>query len=188
MRETAGQALKQGGVSVAVLVALIWAVQLLNAMFGYSLNQLGILPRTLSGLTGVVASPFLHGGFAHAVANTVPLVVLGLLVAVQGSRAFIGRVVAIVIMTGLAVWLLGRSSYHVGASGLVFGLFGYLLARAWYRRSLGALAAAAAAVALYGGLIWGLVPARSVSVESHLFGLVAGIVLARLEVSRRVSL
>ena len=188
LRETAFQALGKGGISVAVLVAAIWLVQLLNWLFGYSLNQFGILPRTLTGLPGVLTSPFLHGGFGHAVANTVPLVVLGLLVAMQGSRAFAGRVAAIVVMTGVSVWLLGRTSYHVGASGLVFGLFGYLLGRAWYLRSLASLAAAAVAVALYGGLVWGLVPARSISVESHLFGLLAGIVLARVESSRRSNL
>ena len=171
-----------------MLVVVIWIVQLLNWMTGYSLNHLGIVPRSLMGLPGVLASPLLHGGFAHAIANTVPLVVLGLLVAVQGSRAFVGRVIAIIVMTGVAVWLFGRPSYHVGASGLVFGLFGYLLGRAWYRRSLASLASAAVAVALYGGLIWGLVPARSISVESHLFGLLAGIVLARMESSKRVSL
>jgi membrane associated rhomboid family serine protease len=171
--------------SVGVLVAAMWLVQLANWLCGYALNQFGILPRTLSGLPGVLTSPFLHGSFGHTVANTVPLLVLGLLVAMQGSRAFAGRVTAIVVITGVCVWLFGRTSYHVGASGLVFGLFGYLLGRMWYLRSLASLAAAAVAVALYGGLVWGLVPARSISVESHLFGLLAGILLARIESSRR---
>ena len=188
LRESAFQALRTGGLSVAVLVAAIWVVQLINWLFGYTLNEFGILPRTLMGLPGVLTSPFLHGGFAHALANTVPLAVLGLLVAMQGSRAFAGRVAAIVVITGLSVWLLGRTSYHVGASGLVFGLFGYLLGRAWYLRSLASLASGAVAVALYGGLVWGLVPTRSISVESHLFGILAGIVLARIESSKRSNL
>lgn len=166
---------------VLALLGVIWCVELVNALLGHRLNAFGILPRTVHGLTGIVAAPLLHVSLAHTLANTLPLLVLGWLVSLRGAARFARVAVAVTLVGGLAVWLLGRPSYHVGASGLVFGLFGYLLAGAWYERSFAALAAALAAVALYGGLVWGLVPSRGMSVESHLFGLLAGILVARLD-------
>lgn len=164
---------------VVGLVGAIWCVELLNILLGRALNVFGILPRVLHGLSGVLAAPFLHVGPGHALANTVPLLVLGWMVALRGSVRFLRVAALVTVLGGLAVWLLGRPGYHVGASGLVFGLFGYLLAGAWYERSLQACAAALLALALYGGLFWGLVPSRGVSAEGHLFGLLAGVLVAR---------
>ena len=170
---------------VAILVMVIWVVEGVNVLLGHRLNLFGIYPRSLAGLSGIVLAPVLHVNPAHALANTVPLLVLGWLVSLHGRARFIRVAVVVSLLTGSAVWLFARSAYHVGASGLVFGLFGYVLGRAWWERSWPAILSAAAAVALYGGLVWGIVPARAVSFESHLFGLLAGVAMAWFERGRR---
>lgn len=166
---------------IIAFVILIWAVEVVNLLSGRSLLPFGIFPRTLQGLAGIPASPFLHANPIHAAANTLPLLVLGALVSLRGVRTWFIASLFIVFAGGAGVWLLGRPSYHVGASGLVFGYFGFLVARGWYERRLSSLAVAVLTVLLYGGLIFGILPTRwYVSWESHLFGLIAGILAARL--------
>ncbi|MCH8898260.1 MAG: rhomboid family intramembrane serine protease, partial [Chloroflexi bacterium] len=125
-------------------------------------------------------SPFLHGSFGHVVSNSIPFLVLGGLIALRGRQVLL-RVSFIVIgLGGAGVWALGRPAIHIGASGLVFGYFGYLVARGWYERKLGSILMAIAVIILYGGLIVGVIPDRSlVSWEAHLFGLIAGVLAAR---------
>ena len=152
----------------------------------HRLNRWGILPRTLPGLVGIPLSPFLHGSFAHLLLNTVPLVTLGGLVAFQGTRLFVTVSLWIILLSGTALWLLGRSAYHVGASSVIFGYFGYLVARAWYERSITAVLIALLVVGLYGGLVWGVLPTWAyISWEGHLFGLLAGVLVARLATPQR---
>ena len=117
-------------------VAILWVVQIVNLFMDYGLNQYGLVPRTIEGLRGIPLSPFLHGGFGHLISNSVPLLILGGLVAVRGQANFVGVTLFVVFVGGLAVWCLGRpwpwddiqGVVHVGASGLVFGYFGYLVA------------------------------------------------------------
>ena len=166
---------------VLVFVALLWVVEAVNLLVDHRLNDYGILPRTRSGLVGIPLAPLLHGGFGHLASNTVPLLMLGGLAAVQGSAALLRAVSVIVLAGGLGVWVAGRSSIHVGASGLVFGLFAYLVGSGWYRRSIATVAVALVVLFFYWGLILGVLPAEeSVSWESHLFGLLAGLLAARL--------
>jgi membrane associated rhomboid family serine protease len=161
-------------------VVLLWGVECVNALLDYHLNRWGLLPRTLTGLVGIPLSPFLHGSFAHLILNTVPFVVLGGFVALQGTRLFLAVSFWIILLSGAALWLLGRSAYHVGASSVIFGYFGYLVARGWYERSVTALLVALLTLGLYGGIVWGVLPTRSyVSWEGHLFGLLAGVLVAR---------
>ncbi len=163
-------------------VALIWIVELLNFLLGHRLGSWGILPRTLTGLKGIPLSPFLHSSITHTLFNTIPFAVLGGFVMVHGKQMFFEVSVIIIFVSGLALWLFGRSSYHVGASGLIFGYFGFLVLRAWYDRSFKSIALAFLTVSLYGGIIWGLLPISSrISWEGHLFGLLAGMLAARLE-------
>ena len=162
-------------------LSVIWAVELLNGFLDHQLSGWGILPRTTQGLIGIPLSPFLHGSFSHTVANTVPLLVLGGLVGLRGSQTLAGVSLFVVIVGGVAVWGLGRTAIHVGASGLVFGYFGYLLARGWYDRKPSSVLIAVAVLLVYGGLILGVLPTRSfISWEAHLFGLIAGLLAARL--------
>ena len=162
-------------------LAVVWAVELLNGLMGHRLSEWGILPRTTRGLIGIPLSPILHGSFNHVLSNTIPFVLLGGLVGLRGSQALIGVSLFIIVVGGLAVWLFGRTAVHVGASGLVFGYFGYLVASGWYDRRPSSILAAVAVVVLYGGLIFGVLPTRGfVSWEGHLFGLIAGVLAARL--------
>lgn len=170
-------------------VAILWVVQIVNIFLDYSLNQYGLAPRTIEGLRGIPLSPFLHGGFGHLISNTFPLLILGGLVAARGQANFVGVTLFIVFVGGLAVWCVGRPwpwdnlqhVVHVGASGLVFGYFGYLVARGWYEHSFLAIIVALLVILVFGtGIFLGLVPtAPYISWEGHLCGLVAGVLIAR---------
>ena len=167
-------------------VALLWSIECVNALLDHRLNRWGIVPRTLAGLWGIPLSPFLHGSFTHLILNTVPLVTLGGFVAFYGARIFLAVSLWIILLSGAALWLLGRSAYHVGASSVLFGYFGYLVARGWYERSVTALLVALLTLVLYGGMVGGIVPTRSyISWEGHLFGLLAGVLVARLSIPWR---
>ena len=162
-------------------LALLWVIEVLNVLLGYRLNAWGIVPRTFWGLLGIPFSPFLHGSVLHLTVNTVPLAVLGGLVMLQGRAAFLRASVGIILLGGAGVWVLGRTASHVGASGLIFGYFGYLVARGWYSREPLALLGGLSTVLLYSSMLWGVFPSRlPISWEAHLCGLAAGLLVARL--------
>ena len=167
---------------VLILIALIWIVEVVNLLLGHRLVSWGILPRSITGLIGIPLAPMLHNGFWHAVSNTVPLLILGALTLAGGKRRFWETTVNVTLLSGALVWLFAREAYHVGASGLVFGYFGVILARAYIERSITAIAISIVTVVAYGGLIFGILPLRSyVSFESHLFGLIAGFAVVWLD-------
>ena len=167
---------------VLILVALIWIVEVVNLLLGHRLVSWGILPRSFSGLIGIPLAPMLHSGVWHTVSNTVPLLILGALTLAGGKRKFWETTVKVTLLAGALVWIFARGAYHVGASGLVLGYFGVILARAFMERSLTTIAIAIVTVMGFGGLIWGVLPLRGfVSFESHLFGLIAGFVVVWLD-------
>lgn len=178
-------------------VGAIWLVHIVNSLLlDRSLNQYGLIPLSLPyrglsnldlsasyaavSLRGILLSPVLHGSFSHLLSNTLPLLVLGGFVALRGAKTLIGVSLVVVVLGGLLVWLVGRPAVHIGASGLVFGYFGYLLAQGWYERSVVSMGVAVLALLLYGGIIFGVLPQGGfVSWEGHLFGLIAGVLAAR---------
>lgn len=163
---------------IIALVCAIWIVEALNLLLGRDLVAFGILPRSLSGLIGIPLAPLIHGGVWHAVSNTAPLLILGALLVTGSKAGFWPMTIGIALLSGFLVWVFARQAYHVGASGLVFGYFGALLARALIERSLISITIGALTVFLYGGLIWGVLPMRSyISFEAHLFGLLAGVMI-----------
>ncbi len=167
---------------VLILVALVWVVEVVNLFLGHRLVSFGILPRSFTGLIGIPLAPMLHSGIWHALSNTVPLLILGALTLAGGKRRFWETTVNVTLLSGALVWIFAREAYHVGASGLVFGYLGVILARAYIERSITTIAIAIVTVMAYGGLLWGILPLRShVSFESHLFGLIAGIVVVWLD-------
>ncbi len=173
---------------VLILVTLIWMVEVVNLFLGHRLVSFGILPRSFAGLIGIPLAPMLHSGFWHAVSNTVPLLILGGLTLAGGKRMFWETTVNVTIVSGVLIWIFAREAYHVGASGLVFGYFGVILARAYLKRSITAIAIAIVTVIAYGGLLWGILPLQSqVSFESHLFGLIAGFIVVWLDRKFRTS-
>ena len=166
-----------------VLIVVIWVVEGVNQLLGHRLNQwFGLLPRSASGLIGVPAMPLLHGGIAHAAANTVPLLVLGAIGLSVAPRRFWPASALIVLVSGVAVWIFARPAIVVGASGLIFGWFGFLIVLGVLERSFRALAGAIVVILLYGGMVWGMFPAQAgnVSWEAHLAGALAGAVAAKL--------
>jgi membrane associated rhomboid family serine protease len=168
------------------LLLLIWGFHGVNHYFGMAFNDLGIFPRQWRGLYGIALWPLLHGNIAHLLMNTLPLSVLGLLVALRGNRVFILSTLMIVLLGGLGVWLMGRPAYHIGASGLAFGYFGFLIAVGVYEGRISSLAIGTLVIFYYGGMIFGVVPQNSfVSWEGHLFGMLAGVFAARLLARRR---
>lgn len=166
------------------LSLLLVAVQAVNMLTGYWLVSFGLVPRSIEGLRGVVLAPFIHGSVAHLLGNLLPFMVLSWLVATEGVRRYAWVVGLVSLAGGLLVWLFGRTSLHVGASGLIFGLWTYLLARAWYQRSVASLLLALIALVGYSGLIYGFLPAAGVSFESHIAGALAGVGVAWLMHSR----
>ena len=162
-------------------VAIIWAVSLYGLYVDERLVfALALLPRNVDGLPGILGAPLVHGSLAHLLANSIPLIVLGGLVVVRGGAYYLTTTLAIVVLGGLGLWLIGRDAAHIGASGLIFGYFGFLITRGWYERRLGSIAVAVAVVAVYGGMIAGVLPrGDGVSWEGHLCGLLAGALWAR---------
>lgn len=165
-------------------IALLWLLELIDSLIlGQHLNRLGIVPRTANGLRGILFAPLLHANLAHLAANTGPLVVLGLVVMLQGLATFIRVTASAWLIGGSGIWLTGgRYTLHLGASMLVFGYLGYLLAAAYYQRSSAALATALIVALLYGGLLVGVLPLRAgISWQGHLFGLLGGLLIARAQ-------
>lgn len=164
---------------VVGLVAVMWLVELIDLLPGTELDRAGIEPRTLDGLWGIVFAPFLHADLAHLLGNTVPFLVLGLLIAASGTQRVVQVVVITAVVAAVGTWLTGPSNtVHIGASGLVFGFLGYLVARGIFARRLGMLAVGALVMLFYGGLLWGLLPKPGISWQGHLFGLLGGVLAA----------
>lgn len=171
----------RGLVLVAVLVALMWVVEIVDLVAG-DLDSAGIRPRDAEGLVGVALAPVLHGGFGHLAANTVPFLVLGAAIALSGLARVAAVTVIVALVGGVGTWLTApAATVHIGASGLVFGFAAYLIARGAYTRSLLHLAAALAVIGVYGTtLLFGLVPTPGVSWHGHAFGAVGGVIAAWL--------
>lgn len=175
--------LKAQGAILLGFVALFWLVELVDQrVMGGRLELYGILPRTVVGLRGIVFAPFLHGDWAHVLANTVPFLGLGWLVMLRRRRDFWIVTAIAMAVGGGGVWLFAPArSLHIGASGLIFGYLGFLLLRGYFRRSLGAIALSLGVAATYGGLLWGVLPAQpGISWQGHLFGFLGGAIAARL--------
>ena len=170
-----------------VFMGLIWAVQVLNWIVGQGLNPaLGVAPCRTSGLIGVPFMPLLHGSWGHLIANSGPLAVLGAIGLLISPKRFLTASVIIVFASGLAVWLFARCGIVVGASGLIFGWFGYLVAAGILERNWREILGAAVAIVFYGGIIWGVLPQKSgISWEAHLFGALAGAATAWLLRAKR---
>ena len=159
------------------LVAFAWLLEIGDALIpGHWLDNQGIRPHTIAGLFGILFAPFLHGGFAHLAANTVPFLILGFLVMVRGLSTFVGVSLLIVVFGGLGVWLFGSTNTdHIGASGLIFGYIGYLLGRGYFERGFWAIVIALLVAVIYGSALWGVLPGDPrISWQGHLFGFLAG--------------
>ncbi|MFE3942792.1 rhomboid family intramembrane serine protease [Streptomyces sp. NPDC059118] len=162
-------------------VAFLWLLEIVDVSTGHALDTFGIEPRRAAELLDVVPASFIHFGFGHVAANSLPLLVFGFLAALSGIRRFAAVAAMIIVVDGLGVWLVSPSgSNTAGASGLVFGLFGYLLVRGFVDRRLLDIGAGLVIGAIWGSsILVGISPANtSVSWQGHLFGLAAGVAAA----------
>ena len=162
-------------------VGVIWTVFVVDAVLGGSLLRYGIVPRSVDGLRGIVFAPFLHANFSHLAANTIPFLLLGWLVMLRDPRHFLLVALTAAVTGGLVAWLLGpANSVHIGASGVVFGFFGFLVFAGWYARSWTSILLSLGVVALWGGLVLGVLPGQAgISWQGHLGGFVGGALAAR---------
>jgi membrane associated rhomboid family serine protease len=160
---------------------LLWLVKIFESVTGFDSIQYGIYPGRLSGLVGILTAPFIHGSPAHLLSNTLPIVILGTALLYGYPKSARIVIPALFLGTGLGVWLIGRESYHVGASGLSFGMMFFVFTIGvlrWDRRAIGL---AMVVFFLYGGMIWGVFPSDpQISYESHLSGAILGVALAFL--------
>jgi membrane associated rhomboid family serine protease len=184
-RTLRGQLIILGG-----FVAILWLVELIDWIFFHgALDAYGVKPRTLSGLRGILFMPFLHRGFGHLLANTFPIIILGWMVMVRRTADLFIVAIITMLVGGMGIWLFGATgSVHIGASVLVFGFFGFLLARALFERSLAAIGVAIVVFIFYGGIIWGVLPGQDgISWLGHLFGFIGGVLAANLLTRRRLA-
>ena len=165
------------------IIAIFWLVEIVDFLiFQEGLDNFGIEPRNIIGLRGILLAPFLHGGFRHLVANTIPFITLGWLTMIQETSDFYIVSIVSAIVGGLGVWLLGQpDSVHIGASILIYGYLGFLLLRGWFQKNFPSILLSAIVFFFYGGLIFGIFPSRvGVSWEGHLFGFLGGAITAWL--------
>jgi membrane associated rhomboid family serine protease len=166
--------------ALGALVAIMWAVELVNVLDSYRLDHDGIVPRNASHLDGIVFAPFLHLSFSHLLGNTVPFLILGFAIALAGAGRLLLVTLIVALVSGLGVWLTAPSgTVTVGASGVVFGYATYLISRGLFDRRIGEVVLGIIVLLLFGGaLISDLIPHTGISWEAHLFGGVGGVIAA----------
>lgn len=184
--ELAGRA-RAGIATMAGIIAVLYAIQVANMLtFGWLSLTFGIRPRDVTSLPDILTSPLVHdaSSWNHLAANTLPLVVFGFLAFLAGLRQFLTAVALSWLASGVGVWLFGGSlfghSVTVGASGVIFGLFGFLLVRGFFNRSWWQILLAVVLLLAYGSVLLGVLPTvgRGISWQAHLFGLAGGVVAA----------
>jgi membrane associated rhomboid family serine protease len=190
-RETTAARAKGGLLVVGSFVVLLFAIELVNTALLHSLNRMfGLRPRSLDGLLDVFTFPLLHASLNHVLSNALPLIIFGFLVFLSGLRVFLTAVACSWLGSGLAVWLLGTGGVTVGSSGLVFGLFAFLLVRGFFNRSWWQILLSVVLFLAYGSILFGIIPnvAGYVSWQAHLGGAAGGVLAAvvlRARASRR---
>ncbi|HTX00858.1 MAG TPA: rhomboid family intramembrane serine protease [Acidimicrobiales bacterium] len=185
-----GAPARNAAIAMAVFLVVIWVLQIADSLMHYSLLRFGIQPRWPSRLGDIFSAPFLHVSYAHISDNTLPLAVLGFLVALRGIARFLAVTLVIIVIGGLGVWLTASSGTDtVGASGVIFGYLGFLVARGAIERRLLDIVVAVLVGALYWSILPLLLPGNpGISWQGHLFGLAGGVTSAWWFRSRRPEL
>lgn len=163
------------------LVIMMWAVKIIEVAQNHKYTRWGIFPRDIDGAVGVLTAPFIHSDWQHLMSNTLPLFMLTSVMMVFYRRVALPAYMIITVLTGAMVWLFARESYHVGASGVVYGLVAFLAWTGIFRRNLKSIILSLVILVMYSGYFHGIVPNKEgVSWESHLFGGFVGIFVAFL--------
>jgi membrane associated rhomboid family serine protease len=163
-----------------IFVFVMWMAKIIEVLFNIDLSNLGIYPLSLKGLPGIIFSPLIHADFGHLFNNSLPLFFLGTALFYFYSEIAIKVSLWTYFLTGISVWLAGRDSWHIGASGLIYGIASFLFFSGIIRKYYRLVALSLLIVFLYGSMVWGIFPNiyRNVSWESHMLGFISGIILA----------
>ncbi len=178
---------KNGVLLLLLIVALMWVVRAIDSFDndGVSVAGYGIIPRHLAGLSGILVAPLVHADWEHLLANTMPLLILGLVIAMRGPEEVAFVVLVTMLVSGAGAWLFGRTAQHVGASGIALGFMSFLMARSLYDRRMSSLLIAIAVAVVYAGTaVLALVPHGQFSWTMHVFGLAGGALKAKWRYSR----
>lgn len=159
-----------------LFVVILWMIKFFEIMSGYSFAQFGILPRHIVGLPGILTAPLIHGDFYHLGSNTLPLIILGIIILYFYRKIAFPVFFGVYFLSNIAVWMVATGKgYHLGASGLVYGFVSFLFFSGIFRSDKRSMVLSLIVVFVYGGLIWGMLPIyEGVSWESHFFGGVSG--------------
>jgi membrane associated rhomboid family serine protease len=163
-----------------IFIFFMWLVKIVEVLFDLDLTGFGIFPLTLKGLTGIILSPFIHADFNHLFNNSLPLFFLSVALFYFYSEVALKVFIWTYFITGMLVWIAGRDAWHIGASGLVYGLASFLFFSGIIRRYFRLIALSLLIVFLYGSMVWGIFPGiyKNVSWESHMLGFFSGVILA----------
>ena len=176
---------------IGFMLTLMWILECIDALLpGSGLDVFGVHPRSTFGLVGILFAPMLHGGFGHLATNTVPFAVLGFLSTTRHMRDFWRVLILSALTAGLGAWLFGASdSVHIGASGVIFGFLGFLLARGLFEKSLSSILMSGFVAFFFGGMLWAVLPLvqDGISWQSHLFGCLGGVWSARIGAGKGIK-
>ncbi len=162
-----------------IFTTSLWLVKIIELIFNIQFTRLGIYPLKLSGLIGVITAPLVHGDLQHLISNTFGVLFLIWAVFYFYQTIAKGAFILIYVLSGFWVWFFARDAYHIGASGLIYGMASFLFFSGIFRRHVPLIAVSLTIVFLYGGIVWGIFPVfEKISWETHLTGLVAGIITA----------
>lgn len=160
-------------------IAFMWLVFIMDTYLNLGLNRLGILPRTSTGLIGIVTAPFLHGNWQHLISNTITLAVLITVLIIFYENIAGWVIILSMLLGGLLIWVFGRQVYHIGASALIYSIAAFLISIGIFRTTFKTLIIAIIIIVLYGGLIYGVLPTdEKISWEGHLLSAIAGVIIA----------
>lgn len=163
----------------AIVLIIIWSVKIFEIVFDYDFTEYGVLPRKFNGLIGILFSPLIHSDVNHLLSNSLPVIILCLLIFNFYSQIAKKILIYLYFISGLWLWCIGRDSFHIGASGLIYAMASFLFFSGILRKNSQLSAVALLVIFIYGGLFWGLFPIhKNVSWEGHLTGFIAGILVS----------
>ena len=163
----------------AIVLIIIWSVKIFEIVFDFDFTEYGVLPRKFNGLIGILFSPLIHSDVNHLLSNSLPVIILCLLIFNFYSQIAKKIFIYLYLISGLWLWCIGRESFHIGASGLIYAMASFLFFSGILRKNSQLSAVALLVIFIYGGLFWGLFPIhKSVSWEGHLTGFIAGILVS----------
>jgi membrane associated rhomboid family serine protease len=165
--------------SALLFTGILWAILIIDEVFGLGLARYGLRPGSIAGLIGILTAPLLHGGFNHLLSNSIPLVISMTATLYLYPRSAMRVIPLIWLGSGTLAWFIGRSSLHIGASGLIYGLLAYVFVSGILRRDMRSVSVSLLVGFLYGSMVWGVLPVRPhMSWEMHLAGAIFGVLLA----------